>query len=281
MEKRIINYPNYTINENGDIFNTLTNKLLKGSISEGGYKYYRLSKDGKKKMFYAHRLVAEHFLENPNNLLIVNHKDGNKLNNNVNNLEWVTQSENVQHAHDNSLIAGRREAEFYEGDLDGEIWKNFLNLPYSVSSLGRVKNDRTNRILKPSVTCGYYKVRPSVDGVPYDIMVHNLVYCIFNNLQTIPQGYVVDHINANKLDNRLENLRLITQSENVKAALYEQGTNKTAKKVSQYTLDGKWIADFPSAREAARILGLDSSTISKVCRRVNKTHGGFTFKYKE
>ena len=45
-------------------------------------------------MLYAHRLVAEYFIDNPNNLPVVNHKDENKLNNNVNNLEWATYSQN-------------------------------------------------------------------------------------------------------------------------------------------------------------------------------------------
>lgn len=74
LEKRSIkDYENYLIDTEGNIYNTTTNKPLKGSISEHGYKYYRLSKDGKKKMFYAHRLVAEMFLSNPNNFTIVNH----------------------------------------------------------------------------------------------------------------------------------------------------------------------------------------------------------------
>ena len=66
MKKQIKNYSNYYIYDNGDILNIDTNKVLKGSISEHGYKYYRLSKDNKKTMFYAHRLVAEYFLDNPN-----------------------------------------------------------------------------------------------------------------------------------------------------------------------------------------------------------------------
>lgn len=102
--KQINNYDNYYIDENGKVYNSNTKKYLKGSIGENGYLYYRLSKNNKKKMFYAHRLVAKNFIDNPHNYEVVNHIDGNKLNNNVTNLEWVTYSENTKHAHDNNLI---------------------------------------------------------------------------------------------------------------------------------------------------------------------------------
>lgn len=280
MRTKINGYDNYFIYDNGDVLNSITNKILKGSIGENGYKYYRLSKDNKKKMFYAHRLVAEYFLENKNNLPVVNHKDGNKLNNNIDNLEWASYSENTQHAYENKLIKERKVSEYYNGDLENEIWKQIPNYPYSVSSLGRVKNDRTNLLLKGSVVCGYYKVRLSFQGQVKDKLIHHLVYCVFNNLDEIPSGYTIDHKDANKLNNKLNNLQLVTLSENAMNALYKTKTNSTAKAVTQMTLNDEYIADFLSAAEAARKLGLDSSTISKVCRGVNKSHGGFHFKYK-
>ena len=281
MRKQINGYNNYYIYDNGDVLNISTNKILKGSIGENGYKYYRLSKDNNKTMFYAHRLVAEHFLENPNFLPIVNHKDGNKLNNQLSNLEWVSCSENTKHAHDNNLIKQASKREYYKEDLENEQWKKIYDYNYSISTYGRVRNDNTLLLLKPSLTCGYYKVRLSKDGIVKDMIIHKLVYCIFHDMLNIPDGYVIDHINACKTDNRLDNLRLITLSENVKAALYDTKTNSSCKKVEQLTLTDKHIAYFNSVAEAARKLKLDSSTISKVCRGINKSHGGFHFKYIE
>lgn len=279
MRKIINDYENYLIDEDGNVYNITTQKMLKGSIGENGYKYYRLSKNNKKQMFYAHRLVAEAFLPNPNNLPVVNHIDGNKLNNNLNNLEWTTYSQNAEHAYQNNLIKPRKQVEYYQSDLADEIWMPIKDTHYSVSSMGRVKNDTTNVLLKPSLTCGYYKVRLSNNGIITDNTIHKLVYCTFNNIEKIPEGYVIDHIDAIKTNNQLSNLRLLTNSENAKKALYEQKTNNSCCKVLQLTIDDKPLQEFPSTREAARQLGLDASTISKVCRGVNKSHGGFHFRY--
>ena len=281
MRKKIQNYTNYYIYDNGDVLNIKTEKILKGSIGKNGYKYYRLSKNGNKKMHYAHRLVAEAFLENLNDLPVVNHKDGNKLNNNVDNLEWVTYTENIAHAHSNELIQKRKKSNYYKEDLENEQWKKIFNYHYSISSYGRIRNDETLLLLSPSLTNGYQKVRLSSNGIVKDFQVHYLVYCIFNEIDSIPKGYIIDHIDANKTNNKLENLRLLSLSENVRMAYYIQKVNSNCKKVRQMDLQGNYIKDFLSCAEAARQLNLDSSTISKVCRGKNKSHGGYTFAYIE
>lgn len=68
------------------------------AVKTHGYLYCVLWKDGKHERFAIHRMVADAFLENPEGLPVVNHKDGNKENNNVSNLEWCTHSENSYHA---------------------------------------------------------------------------------------------------------------------------------------------------------------------------------------
>ena len=78
-------------------------KILNQSANSSNYKKVRFCKDNEGKNLYTHRLVAEHFILNPENKPEVNHIDGNKWNNHYLNLEWVTDQENTQHAHDNNL----------------------------------------------------------------------------------------------------------------------------------------------------------------------------------
>lgn len=95
---------------------TLNEKVLKCSINnKNGYAYVTLRKDGKSFAFSVHRLVADAFLDNHDNKKVVNHIDGNKLNNCVTNLEYVTYSENNQHAYDTGLKS--KGEDFYNAKL--------------------------------------------------------------------------------------------------------------------------------------------------------------------
>lgn len=89
----------YIITEKGEIINKRNGKKVKPQPNGKGY--LRVSIGGK--MRFVHRLVAEKYVPNPENKPQVNHKDGNKLNNSVENLEWVTNMENRQHAVKNLL----------------------------------------------------------------------------------------------------------------------------------------------------------------------------------
>lgn len=88
---------------NPNFFRSIKEKLLKQTIGRKGYLVVNLSKDGEHDCKRVSRLVAIAFVPNPDNKPEVNHKDGDKLNNNDWNLEWNTTSENIQHAYDNGL----------------------------------------------------------------------------------------------------------------------------------------------------------------------------------
>lgn len=98
-ERRIIpGYPRYEVSDDGSIFNRENGRQLKLSKQSGGYLSVELFKEpGKSKRVLVHRLVAMAFIENPNNLPVVNHKDANRSNNQVSNLEWCTGKYNVNY----------------------------------------------------------------------------------------------------------------------------------------------------------------------------------------
>lgn len=91
-----------TIDSNGAI-RTYEGHELNQAINSSNYKKVSLRKDGKNYNKYVHRLIAEAFIPNPNNYQEINHIDGNKHNNNIDNLEWVTKSKNAIHAFNNEL----------------------------------------------------------------------------------------------------------------------------------------------------------------------------------
>ena len=94
--KAIIEFPNYEVSSLGNVKNIITGKVLKNSV-KGGYCHVSLTNENYKKTLLVHRLVALAFIENPENKLEVNHKDKNKLNICVSNLEWMSRRENNIH----------------------------------------------------------------------------------------------------------------------------------------------------------------------------------------
>lgn len=84
-------------------------KQLRPSVDKDGYERVVLTKDGIRKTYSVHKLVALAFIPNPENKTTINHIDGNKRNNNVLNLEWATEKENQNHKWKNGLANYNRD----------------------------------------------------------------------------------------------------------------------------------------------------------------------------
>lgn len=102
INKKEVLYP-YMITEDGRVYNDKTGRYLKPQHNKKGYLVVRVTVNKIKHTIRIHREVAKAFIENPLNKPQVNHIDGNKENNKVENLEWVTGQENVNHAMKNGL----------------------------------------------------------------------------------------------------------------------------------------------------------------------------------
>ena len=97
----------YQVSNNGKVRNKKTGKILKAGIS-GGYYMVALSKNNRAHSYTVHKLVMENHNRNPREDEVINHIDSNKLNNNIDNLEYVTQKENVRKAWESGLCEGVR-----------------------------------------------------------------------------------------------------------------------------------------------------------------------------
>lgn len=262
-------------------------RIMKIKVNDG-YEYVQITFKRKSKTFAVHQLVAKAFIPNPENKPYVDHIDTNTLNNRLDNLRWATPQENMSNENTKQkLIEGRACLKRTKCDyIEGEIWKDIEGCKpntYQVSNLGRVRNfKRGNFLIKPFSKDGYQRV--SLNGKK--IYIHQLVANAFiPNPENKPY---VDHINTVRDDNRPENLRWVTHSENMnnkatrKHSLDKMINNEyISKPVYQYSLDGNFIKEWPSIAEIERQLGFSPANISACCQLKYgaKSRYGFQWKY--
>ena len=207
-------------------------RFLPWKICKGGYYRVSLSKKSKSKYFSIHRLVANAFL-GENGDLTVNHKDENKANNSVENLEYMSLKDNIKYGTgikrsalrriDNPLIC----TPVNQYTLDGEFVKRY-------PSIKKAKEEN-----------GWSK--------------ENISLCC-NHKRNQSNGYIWRH------DGDLD-------------ISYQPRTN--GKVIIQYSKDGDFIKEYPSAKEAFRQTNTHPSDICMCCKGKNKTANGYKWKYKE
>lgn len=202
-----------------------------------------------------------------------------------------------------------------------ECWRpvrGYIGL-YLVSDKGRVKNQRTGKVLKPNkIKGGYLQVILNKNGFRSSFLVHRLVMSAFK--YDCPSGFEVDHRDFNPENNNIENLRYLPSIENrarhssdTIRKLAENAKNKSqewetkrlnaiknitktqewrkkhaeavkracCKPVNQFTMDGVFVKTWPSAMEVERELGISSRNLSECCSGKRKSVGGFKWEKKE
>ena len=142
-------YPNYSVNDFGEVFNNKTGRKLKQTIKKGYCNVYLYNENGRK-FFLVHRLVAQAFIPNPNNYPEVNHKDENSLNNCVENLEWCTSEYNSNYGTHQEKLRQRR--------LDNDPWKGRKHTPESKLKMSQAKKGKPSKRKRNVV----------IQGIEYD-----------------------------------------------------------------------------------------------------------------
>lgn len=146
--KKIKNYDNYSISDEGQIRNDKSGRILKQHGAHSGYAQVTLSKKGRIKTFYVHRLVMNTFKPNPkpNEYTDINHIDYNKSNNSLNNLEWCTHADNMKWG--TAPVNLNYIAEEIKDMVVLILNKYFTNFPDYTDKLGeKIKNASINSMI--------------------------------------------------------------------------------------------------------------------------------------
>ncbi|CAH6421696.1 HNH endonuclease [uncultured virus] len=308
-----IGLQDYLASSFGRIYSMKTGKVLSGNMRPDGYWKVDIVQNSQNKKISTHKIVCRTFHgDSSDPSYTVDHIDRNKSNNLPSNLRWASRSDQnlnknpvkfvktVARIRNNFIIQIYEEddaLELFELDsfvipetgimFDGDLWiyTNLTNLDFEgeqwaslhideitieVSNTGRVKS-RYGKTIGYTSNEGYKSIKLS--GKSY--LVHRLVVMAFKG--KIPDELVVNHIDEDKTNNRLDNLEIVTKSENTNYSI--KPGNNLIKSVKQLSLTGEVIATFPSIKEASDSTGVSYSGISKVVRGTQKTSGNFMWQY--
>jgi hypothetical protein len=181
---------------------------------------------------------------------------------------------------------------YHSIDLDGEIWKDVPNYPYQASNFGRIRSlnmnllgrNNTYRIKKGIILKqsfdkdGYLRVALKGDTKKS----HRIIAELFiDNPNNLPE---INHIDGDKTNNKVDNLEWCTRQHNINHSINNnlQATSETSVcsiKIMQFDKNNVFIKEYNSIREAEIETGICNATISKVCRGLGNTAGGYKWKF--
>lgn len=269
---------NYYIYDDGRVYSLSSKKFLSPDTSTGYARVLLCKGRNNRKRINVHTLVGLHFIPNPNNLPIINHKDNNILNNNVDNLEWISYSDNVKSDKciKHEKIANRI---YLEEELATEEWKPFRDGRYWVSNLGRLKNIDTKKILNGHINPVTIYIRDNLffrDGTKATIPRHHIVWEAFKPEEKIK---VLNHIDGNKINNNINNLENISISDNLNHA-YRVLQSKRTRKCCGLKLDTRKIEIFFCIGDAAKMVECNEATIRSALNREKQGRSHISHGYK-
>ena len=247
--RTISDNPNYEVSNTGDVRRKENKNILKLRTSIWGYKQARLSFRGLNggRLYAVHRLVANAFIPNPLNLPQVNHKDGNKSNNNVDNLEWCTAKENTYHA----VVTGLLKS----GDKSHRtvIHKSELIEVYGLSKLGLTHKQiaKMFNVEKSTISAIFRSKRYLKDYVKEDF-----------------ERKVSDFVK----DNKGRYIRCDKRTINHNGFPWRS--------IIQKDKDGNTVCEFESIAAASKANNVLPTSITNNLKGRSKTCGGYIYEYK-
>ena len=215
----IKNYEKYSVSRSGKVKNNETKRVFNPKKTNKGYFSVTLKgKDNKYHAFLIHRLVAQAFIPNPDNLSIVNHIDENRKNNSASNLEWVSLLENSRHGSSSHRIGLRHSIPVNEYDEDGKYlrtWKSYKHVKL-------VYKTRITSSIKNGYCCGHL-FRPYKNSItdlcPEEIPKHKPKRAFEKENIIIPQEYLfvfTNEMDISEIFRKYKTIGLISSSDRKK-----------------------------------------------------------------
>ena len=225
-------------------------RIRNGYVGKRGYVIITLSLNGKQKTVPIHRLVAKAFIPNPENKIDVDHIDGDRTNNSINNLRWATRKENS-----NNAITSRRK-------IESGVYKKAV-----VKAL--VTRTKKHQKYAPKTVYSYTK-----DGV------------FLRSYYSIGEAARIMGVGSKTLYNALNNEYVLIGgflwSDRLKEGLrYKIRNYKSMKPILQYDKDGNFIKEWPTIKDAALALSIPYTSIYRSIRVNNGKPKKYKFKFKE
>jgi len=294
--KQLYEHDLYEISNFGRIRNKNNKYIANLNLTDNGYQCAKFQQNTKPITIVIHRMVGKYFIPNLENKPDILHIDKNKLNNKADNLKWVFKYEfnaymnkitnemiNEKNTNYKSSLEKKYKIDQNKTKINVvEEWKQLKDNPkYQISNFGFIKHIKTGKIRECTIVGGYNTVTINKKTIRLNILVASHFIEIPKELKDI-DNIVVDHIDNNKLNDKVDNLRWFTQSDNVHSYNVNYRSYDNCKTVLQYDKQDNFIKEWDNVMDIIKAHPtFHESGIRSVCTNKSITAFNYKWKYKD